>query len=211
MKTKEFIITLFFILIVLVLCGFFPAKKALQQMITLLVFFVILPLIFNKFFLKKGLGNLGIKLGDYKLGLIFSSASILIVVSILFLIVKYTNLLKHQIIPISIVHNFGAFIFYELVLVAFIVFVYEVFFRGFIMFNLVNKTSYYIAIAAQTLLFWLFIWATGSSLWEFLPYFVFAPVAGLIAFKSRSIIYSGVSQLLVLIFFHIIIIKIIGG
>ena len=180
-------------------------------MTTLFVFFVALPLIFNKFFLKKELSSLGIRLGNYKLGLIFSGASILIVVSLLFLIVKYINVLKHQIIPVSIIHDFGAFLFYELVLVAFVVFVFEVFFRGFIMFNLLNKTNYYIAIIVQTILFLLFIWVTNSSPWEFLPYIMFVPAAGIIAFKSQSLIYSGISQLIVIIFFHTIVVKIISG
>ena len=63
----------------------------------------------------------------------------------------------------------------------------------------------------STLIFVIFVWATNDSLWSFLPYFVFAPVAGFIAFKSKSIVYSGVSQLIVMILFHIIVIKTIGG
>lgn len=207
MKTKEFIITIFFIIVLLVVYGFFPAKKALQQILTLLVFLVALPMVFNKVFLKKGLHNLGLGLGNYKIGLIFSGGGILSVISVLFLIIKYTDILKHNIIPNSIIHSFWAFLFYELILVALVVFVYELFFRGFIMFSLINKTNYYLAIAAQTLIFVIFIWSTNDSLWSFLPYLVFAPIAGLIAFKSRSIIYSGISQLIIIILFHIIVIK----
>ena len=88
MKQKEFIITIIFVLILLIVFSFFPVRNIFQQLITTLLFFIIIPIIFNKVFLKKQIGQIGIRLGDWKQGLFWSGTSI-IVTGLSFLIAVY--------------------------------------------------------------------------------------------------------------------------
>lgn len=210
MKTKDFIITLFFIITLLVIYGFFPTKNPFQQLLTLVIFLIIIPLIFNKFFLKRKLSDLGVNLGDYKQGLILSVISFIVIGCILFLVIKYTNILKYYLIPIEFTQNFWSFIFYELFLTSIIVFAYELFFRGFIMFSLTTRVNYYVATLIQAIVFLVFAWGTGGFLWLLIPYLLFSPLAGFITYKSSSIVYSGFTQFIILVIFDASVISMIN-
>ena len=72
MKTKEIIITSFFIFLSLTVYGFFPSNDNFQQVVLMLVFFVLLPILFNRFFLKKELKSFNVNMGDWKKGVLLS-------------------------------------------------------------------------------------------------------------------------------------------
>jgi membrane protease YdiL (CAAX protease family) len=110
-------------------------------------------------------------------------------------------------IPKAIIKSFSLFILYEFGGVLLAVFIYEFFFRGFIMFNLNSKINYRLGIFLQALLFLIFLWLTKTSLWAALPYLLFAPFAGIIAHKSKSILYSGITQFLIIFLFDANIIR----
>ena len=198
MKTKELTITLFFVLVLLVVYGFFPVKNSFQQLIVVAVFFVIIPIIFNKFILKRNLCDIGFGVGDWRQGLLWSGICLIAAGIIFFSSIYFFNFLKHYTIQAVIVQNYKNFLFYEFVYVLPIVFMYEFFFRGFIMLTTRIKI-YYWAIVVQALIFFILTIATKSFVWALFPYIIGAPLAGIVAYKSRSIFYSTGFQFIVIL------------
>lgn len=209
MKRKEFVITILFILINLIVFSFFPTDNKIQKLIAVIIFFICIPLLYQKIVLKKTFSSIGIQKGNWKKGLIFSGGSLVVVALILWLLAKYSDFLKYYFIPQAVVEKFQTFIIYEIFGVLLLVVVYEFFFRGFVMHNIETKIKYCPGFIFQALLFFVFMWATNTSLWLIAPYLVFAPFAGYIAHKSNSIFYSGATQFLIIFIFDANIIRMI--
>lgn len=210
MKNKEIITTIFFIISCLFVYAIFPVENDFQQISAMLIFFVFFPLIYNQLFLKKKLDFYGFGIGDWKQGVIWSFFSLTVIVLIFLIISYYFNFLKNYAIPVSITKSFAEFIKYEFILVCLFVFIYEFYFRGFILFVFEVEMKQ-LAIFLQALLFLILVLCIGrTSLYLFLPYLLFAPFAGFIAYKSRSILYSGVSQFLIIFVLDALIVKIFG-
>ena len=208
MKIKEFILTCVFIIIILIIYGLFPVKNSFQKFIIMSTFFIIIPILFNKFVLKNELKDLGIKIGDWKQGLIWSGISAAMV-GVMFLLAGYFfDFFGNYTIPLFIIEGFGKFVFYEFLLVLPVVFIYDFFFRGFIGFIMEKKVAYW-AIIIQALLFLILALATGGFNWAMLPYLVSAPLVGIIVYKSRSIFYSTLFQFIIIIIIDASIIRLI--
>jgi membrane protease YdiL (CAAX protease family) len=198
MKNKDFFITLLFIVILLGVYEIFPAKGVFQQTIIRSSFFIIIPVIFNKIVLKRKLSDFGLEIGNWKQGFIWSVVSSLVLIIIFSIMIYFFDFLKQYKVPVNIMHDYGRFVFYELTSTFFMVFIFEFFFRGFILFFMEAKMKIW-AIVFQALIFGILVITVGYSTWNLLPYLIFAPLGGLIAYKSRSIIYSGALQLIMLI------------
>ena len=198
MKTKEFILTTIFIITLLIIYILFPVKNIFQQLIVMITFFVIIPVIFNKVILKKEFKELGLKLGEWKEGLLWGGISIVLMGIIFFIMIYFFNFLKHYSVPAFIVSDYKKFLFYEFALVFPVIFIYDLFFRGFIMLYLKDKI-YYWAIIIQAMLFFILVIATGSFSWILSPYLVSVLLAGIIVYKSQSLIYSTITQFIVIV------------
>jgi len=199
MKTKTFFIVIVFIFLSLVGYGLFPIKDAFQQFIVMIVFFTILPLIFNKLILKRSLADIGVQAGDWRQGLKWCGISSVGVILIFLMAAYFFDFFKnYKSAAVFVGYNFISFAFYELLAALFIVFVYEFFFQGFVMLTLELKMSRW-AIIAQALIFLIAAVIMNSVGWAFLPYIIFAPFAGVIAYKSRSIFYSSALQIIIFI------------
>lgn len=198
MNKKEFITSVVFFILLVVLYALFPVKDKFQNILTALIFFTILPIFYVKYILKKDIKYLGLIIGNIKKGLFYGTISFFIVFSIFYIIIKYTKFLNNYALPKDIYTNFLSFLFYELTLVLLIVIIYEFFFRGFILFTLEKRLKAW-AILAQVVLFFLLILFIGGLKWALLPYLVFAPFGGIIAYKSRSLLYSTIVQFLFII------------
>ncbi len=210
MRYKEFLGTIFFIITSLVVYALFPVTDSFQQVFIMLVFFVIFPLSFNKLFLKNKLSFYGLQIGDWKKGLIWSFYSLIIVFFVFFILIYFFGFLRNYSIPIFITKSFLNFIMYEFLLSALFVLIYEFYFRGFILFIFKTKLEFW-AILVQALIFLILVLVIGySSLFLFLPYLIFTPFAGFIALKSRSILYSGISQFLIILILDTLIVGIIS-
>ncbi len=210
MKYKETFIISFFTLASLCVYAIFPVENSFQQIVTMLVFFVIFPLMFNGFFLKRKLSSYGLQFGDRKQGLLWGLYSIIAVTFILFVSLKYFSFLKNYGVPDFTINNFNNFLLYEFTLVILFVATYEFYFRGFIL-SIFKSNLKYWTILLQSLLFLVLVLLIGrESLYQFLPYLIFAPFAGLIAYKSKSIIYSGIIQFLIIFILDALIIKMLG-
>ena len=208
MKIKEFLIITVFIIGLLIIYGLFPVRNVFQQIIVMATFFGIIPIIFNKFILKKELGEIGVKVGDWKNGLIWSGVSIIIIGLVFLIIIYFFNFLKYYNIPSIIIHNYKNFLLYEFLSVLPAVFLYDIFFRGFIILTLEKKLFYW-TVVVQALLFLALVLATRSPVWTLVPYLISAPLAGLIVYKSRSIFYSTVLQFIVILLLDANIVRLI--
>ena len=198
MKIKDFIITTLFILILVIIYAFFPVKNSFQQLVVMVAFFGIIPIIFNTVILKIKLSDTGFKFGDWKQGLIWSGIAIIITGIIFFIAIHFFNFLKHYTIQTIITQNYKNFLFYEFFYILPVVFIYEFFFRGFIMLA-TRIRIYYWAIVLQMLIFFILTVATKSFTWVLFPYIIGAPLAGIITYKSNSIFYSTSFQFIMIL------------
>ena len=204
-RKKEFVVTAIFVVCCLVLYGIFPTENTFQEVFSPFTFLFLLPFLYIKFILKKNVGDFGMKIGDFKKGMVWSALSLAAMLLIFYAIYHYTSFSREYSLPKTIAQNFWIFLTYELLLVGAFSFFYEFFFRGFIFFNLYKKFDFW-AIFIQWFLFTLFFMAVGNFDWINLYYFVIALFSGIITYKSRSIWYSFVTSILFVIIADAIII-----
>lgn len=192
---KKEIITSIFAILCLVGYVFFPANGSFQYKAVALIFLLILPFLYNKYFLKDKNIFKNIEIGDWKAGLKYLSIGMIGSFLIIYLLFKYTDLAGHYFLPSGIKNDFGNFLAYELTGVAFTVFLYEFFFRGFIMFHFRELFKKW-AILIQFVFFLILILMLWNlPYWFYITYLVFAPFAGWIAYKTNSFLYSFFGQL----------------
>lgn len=197
-KNKEEFITGFFILSCLGLYSLFPTVDNFQKIITLIVFFVLIPVLYDKFILKRNLTLYRTRLGEWKKGLLYSIGGIFFGILIILGLIKFSNLMDGYRVPVQITKSFGYFVFYELGITFLLVVIYEFFFRGFVMFHFVSLFKRR-AILMQFLVFVLFLTLTSSFSATIIPYIIFSLIAGLIAYKTNSLLYSFGGQLILII------------
>lgn len=194
-KYKEEFTTLFVIIACLTIYKLILIKGTFQLIFSMLVFLVLIPVLFNKYILKRKTSEIGLTLGNWKKGIIYSSISLIIVSLVLFLILRYTPLLNDYRVTGLIGASFGVFLFYQLVFIPFFVAIYEVFFRGFILFRFEAVFKYWV-ILFQLVLYAGFLMINESSDWMYVFFILFAPFSGFIALKSRSVLYPIIFQVL---------------
>lgn len=193
--SKKNILTFTLALFCLLLHSVFPGKDYFQKIVISLVFLLVIPILYIKIVSKESLKDFGLKLGNWRLGVMWLFISLAISLLALYLIYNYTSFAEKYYLPQKIIKSFGLFAFYEIVIVGFFVALYEFFFRGFTMFSFSEKLGFN-AIALQFILFILFLIIAKDFNWVFAPYIAAAPIAGMIAYKSGSLIYSYLFSLL---------------
>ncbi len=205
----EFLITSGVILICLVFLVMLPSKNIFQQIILALAFLLFTPLIYVKVILKRSIKSYGLGAGNYKTGLVWVMISFAACLLIFYVLFQYSDLPKkyYQDFFSLAAENFSFFLLYELVILGFYYFVFEIFFRGFVIFSLKNVLGIW-AIAAQSILLFLTLWASSGLNWLIVPYLVFSLFAGIIAYYSKSIWYSFIASIVFNILFDITIINI---
>jgi membrane protease YdiL (CAAX protease family) len=198
MKQKEFITSVIFFILLVCVFALFPTNNNFQNILSMIFFLIILPILYIKVILKKNLSEFGIRVGNYKNGLIYGFSGIVSFILLFIVVIKYTKFLSYYSLPAYVVNSFSFFLVYELFLVSIAVIVYGFFFNGFVYFicePFFKKWS----IIIQSMLFLILVLLIGTSKWSFLPYLIFSLFAGIIVFKSRSIFYALVAQFLVII------------
>ena len=198
MKKKEFFLINLFIISVLIIYALFPAKGIFQQVVVMYVFFGVIPILFNKFILKNNFNVFGIRIGNWRQGLVFGGANLFISGALFFLGVYLFDFFRKRGVPETIVFSFKNFLFYETILVLPVIFIYDLFFRGFIVSTLKTKLGYWV-IALQTVLFFGLVFGSGSFSFSIIPFLINAPLVGWLAYKSESILYSTLFQFVALV------------
>jgi len=170
----------------------FPTNNVFQKIISSLVFLLVIPFLYVKIILKKSLKNFGFKKGNWMTGIFWSVISLVISISIAYIIFRYFGFLEKYPFPRYLAKNFLFFLAYEILLVGFFAFLYEVFFRGFVMLSFSKKIGLW-SVVLQAFLFLSLLYFSGSISWTMVPYLIFLFFSGIIVYLSDSIIYSFLS------------------
>jgi hypothetical protein len=177
---------------------YFPVDDYLQNLTKNIFFLLVIPFLYVKFVLQKNIRDFGISWGDKKTGLIWGGALFLFLAVLFFLIIRYTEFDKTYAPPVFVQINFWYFLLYELVLVNLLFLLQEIFFKGFLLSALRAKLGYW-SILVQSLVFLFPLFIFSSYFFETLPLVVISLLGGLVAYKSRTFVFSYLAGIIFLI------------
>lgn len=192
-RHKEFIGTSIVVIASVLLLGYFDESETinpvLQTTIAAVGVFLVIPLAYCRIMLGRPFSALGFQKGNAWAGIGGSVLALVAALSALFVLWNFTPLLREYQLPLVVEEQFLFFVLYEVFLNGFILLLFEVFFRGFVMLLWLRKWGFW-SVIAQAVLFSGLLYASSGVVAAAIPYFIFAPFAGLIAYQSRSIWYS---------------------
>ena len=207
----ELIISFSIMFLCLLLYIFFPIKEGdnFQQFFVNLAFLFILPLLYIKVVLKGRMRNFGFQLVSWREGFWIVPACLAIFSLFVYGIFYHTDFKDNYLLgSFQFVNSFWYLFFYEFVIVNIFVLFYELFFRGFVMFYFAKKFGS-LSILIQFFMFVLFFWMMGRISLDGIFYVLVAPLAGIIAYRSKSLAYSYFFSIIVLVAVDIIYLKLI--
>ena len=176
---------------------YFPADDFSQIFTRNIFFLLVIPFLYIKLVLQKNISDYGIGWGDKKAGLLCGGSLFLFFAVLFFLIIRYTEFDKTHIPPDFVKTSFGYFLLYELVLVNLLFLLQEIFFKGFLLSALREKLGYW-SILIQSAVFLFPLLILSSYFVTALPMIALSLLGGLVAYKSRSFVYSYLSGLIFL-------------
>jgi len=194
---RRFLVTGALTLFSVFFLGYFSqADKVNPLFQTLLVsttFFLVVPVLYSKIVLKESLDNWGWQKGRHFPGAFFSMTGLVVGLGTIFVLTKTTSFAEQYFFPVSVQTNFVWFLLYELVLVAGLAWLYEVFFRGQIQLLWLKDFGLW-SVVLQTVFFVGLLYLSDDISWQRLPVILFCPIAGLIAYYSQSLWYSWIAS-----------------
>lgn len=192
-RHNRFIITGLLVLFSLGFLALVPesdrVSPVFQGFVLSVVFFLVIPLLYTKIVLKESLKNIGWQKGNAVPGTVAAVACVAVALMIVFILIRFSPIREEYVFPALVEGSFFWFVLYELVLVSFVAFLYEVFFRGLVQLLWFRDLGWRAALI-QAGLFAAFFFLSGNISWQQAPLLAFAPFAGLVARYSRSIWYS---------------------
>ncbi|MDH4330716.1 MAG: hypothetical protein OEV93_04155 [Candidatus Moranbacteria bacterium] len=187
---KELFVTSAAMLACLVLFYSFPTKGSFQEIMSSLTFLFLVPILYIKLILKKNVSDFGLGMGDYKKGFLWGAISLVFVALFILLLSRFENVSKDYRDLFYVSKYFDLFVMREISFgIAFVL--VDFFFRGFVMFyfqNIFQKK--YFAIFLQFVMFLALLLLSGKLNWSFATQALLSLSAGIIAFNSKSILYS---------------------
>lgn len=176
----------------------FPTQGVFQQLAVFFVFFLLIPLLYIKMILKESVVDYGVKLRNLGKGILWILVLVLAYLPLLYLLTAYT-FFNVEYNPSSLIQqSFGAFILYEIVLVTFFVIIYDFFFRGFLMIGILERTGLFSILIQFIVLVGIFYIADSLS-WSNSLYVITAPFSGIIAYKTKSLYFSSLLALILIL------------
>jgi len=203
---KETIFAVLFMIACLLLYSFFPTRGISQETTSFAIFFIVFPLLFWKIIQKRNLGDLGLRLGDWKKGIFFSSISLVFSFTILFILLKAGILNENYSVPKIFTESFFLFLIYEFFVIGFFFLCFSFFFNGFFMSSIEKEFGDFSPLLGF-IVFLFFIFFSGNLNWAFSFLIINVFFGGFIAQKSHSLIYPIVSGLLFSLIADSIVIK----
>lgn len=196
-RNKEFLVTSLVVMASLLFLGYFKESSqvspALQSLIVAVAVFLVIPLLYCRIVLEQPLSRLGFQRGNPWAGIGGSVIALGLALSALFVLWNFTPLLESYRLPVAVEERFLFFVIYEVFLNGFFLFLFEVFFRGMILFLWLKDFRIW-GVFIQAFIFAGILYLSGDLSEgvnpQILPMLLFAPLAGLIAYQSRSIWYS---------------------
>lgn len=160
-----------------------------QGFVVSIVFFLVIPILYSRIVLKESLENIGWQRGNAAAGISAGIACVALGLAVMFLLIRFFPVSEGYLFPAFVETEFLWFVLYELILVSFVAFLYEVFFRGLVQLLWLRDLGPW-AVPVQAGLFAGFFFLSGNVSWQQAPLLLFAPLAGIVAWSSRSIRYS---------------------
>lgn len=207
-QNKENIVTPLLVVVTFLFFVFTPGKEtlgsAVQGLIIALVFFGLLPLGYHFLVLKRDSQSFGLAKTDVWNG--WTVALVAVTLALIITIVGYQFLPQFReafFLPEVVKKSLGGLVIYELLLVPFLVALYELFFRGLVQKNWLQRHWGLWAVFAQAGLFIAFLLMTASLSWALLPLILFSFFSGLLVWKNGSLIQAWLASWLYLFLFDI--------
>jgi len=186
------------IIVVIIACAAmqtaFPVEGIFQNVVVTLAFLVVMPWLCARFILQKKADIFGVRMGDWRIGAVWSLLSLAAALVLFFLAIRFTTLGDTYAVPRMVQDNFWLFVAY-VSLVGIHIAALEFFLAGVITNGL--RTELGIAVIALQFMVMLFLlgWDSFTAVLSLVT-----PFAALTAYYSRSVYYAiGVSILFVLI------------
>lgn len=198
-SNRKLIANLSFAAICLLIAGLFPTGNAAQGVTKVIFSLVIMPLLYVKLAIGSKASDYGFGLGNRKSGLLWGTANLAFLLIVFFLLLRFTDFSKNYRFSDFAMLNFWFFAIYELVFSNISIFAAEFFWRGFVLNSLSDRFGPY-SIAIQSAACLVLYATSGTSLWQMLPFLIFSITGGVVAYHSKSVVYSYASQLLAMIF-----------
>ena len=190
---RELLLTVVVMFICMVLFLFFPANSIYQKIISGIVFFIAVPMLYTKIILKKKIKsffNIDFSKRD-KNEIVVILMLLAIVLLTFFFIAKYTSFKDDYFLKDSVlVKKYWGFMAYEFLIANVFIITYEVFFRGFVMSYFLDKVGSWSVFIQFIFFLMLLILMAGKLPADFIYYIVVAPIAGMVAYRTKSIVYS---------------------
>jgi hypothetical protein len=195
---KETIFGTFAILLFLSINIFFPSNKNLIiwffiETFTRAFFLLFLaPILFIKIVLKKNLREFGFNLQNKRKGFFFAFLALVFSLILSYILVRYTEFLKFYKweLPPSVFVSFRAFLLKDLLLFGIVSFIFEFFYKGFVL-SVYSKKFLYGAIFIQAFPYLLpYLLVPGLSFYNYLPTILIVIIGGLVAYLTKSFLYS---------------------
>ena len=203
----ETVVTLTVVLACMLLFSFFPVKNSFQEVVLSLVFLFLVPYLYIRVILKKKLADFGFQIKKWRGGFLIMPACFLIMGIFFYVVFKYTEFNKTYFLgEYEMVNSFWYLFIYEFLIINLFVFLYEAFFRGFLMFYFKDRFDIF-SVFIQFLLFLVFLDLLERLSMDYIFYMMAALLSGLIAYKSKSLVYSYLFSIIVLIAGDIIYLK----
>lgn len=200
-ENQELLISLLVALLCLFLGKEFPTQNSAQDITKNLFFLIIFPAIYIRFILNKKLANFGLNLKNQATAIFWGGGLFIFSLLAFYFLIQFTNFHSGYVLLPGIISNFWAFLVYELLIINFIVFINEFFFRGFLLFLFREKFQSW-AIAIQVGIYLLVIYLTDSLSWQTAPFILFSVTGGILAYKTKSFLYSYFVNIFAIIFLH---------
>jgi membrane protease YdiL (CAAX protease family) len=198
----EMFATGFLILACLVLSVVFPTENSFQGISKGIFFFFVFPVLYLKFILRKKISNYGLNIKKRKAGLVWGSLMLLVSGAILHFFVSHTSFLNHYALSDLTMNSFWMFALSMLVFTNIVIFNQEFFFRGFVLSTFSQKLGFgsvFLQAALYNSAIIIGVGGFNENLWQFLPFAILSLTNGIVARKTKSIIFSWISGILFLI------------
>lgn len=192
---KETIFSTIAIVLFLLIYNFFPSNHGsglwpFFQTITKGFFFLVLaPLLFIKLVLKKKPQNFGLNLKNKKKGFTYAALALVFSLILSYILIKYTDFLQFYKLEASVVNNFWIFLLRDLVILNAVLFIFEYFYKGFVL-GVYSEKFLYGAIFIQAFFYLTPNIIFSESFSSIVPTAMIILLGGIVAYSTKSFLYS---------------------
>jgi len=182
---RELLASSLVILVCLLLFLKFPTTNSFQNISKEIFFFLIVPIFYIKFILKKDLRDFGFSLPRKKSDFFWAIGVLLALIGISLILAKIPEFRKNYLIVNSLGNSFLVFLLYELVAFNFLFLLQTIFFQGFILFTFSDKFKKY-SVLLTFIIYCASLLLENNFAWQMAPLILFSLGGSLISYKSRS-------------------------